>query len=372
MGNASNFLRKKHMLVVSDLIAHLILLRVYFKILIICIIYLVQKNICRIKKGKHMKMLTVLGLILTLMVSFLTYGVSNKPRIAVLTSHEKYDSSNYLLIPAFDEIGLEYEEVIWDAPSIDWQRYDAVLIRSTWDYIQATKFEKFLQTLSSIERLKIPLYNSSTTVMWNSKKTYLRELAEKGINTIDTIFTSRQKTPYIHKSLEQLGGNEWIIKPVISAGANKTFRVNIHTAQKIYQSNYDPDEEVMIQPFISEIVTRGEMSIVFFNGNFSHAVQQIPASGDFRVQYIHGATLKPFLPDPWILNETRHILNIAKEIIGEEFPFLYARVDVVEHNNTLYLMELELIEPTLHLDCKEGSAKTFAIALQERIGLGSR
>jgi glutathione synthase/RimK-type ligase-like ATP-grasp enzyme len=312
----------------------------------------------------------ILFLFLVLFCSHIKADEENL-RVAVLASSKQYDSSNYLLIPAFQRYGLLHEEIVWDAPDIDWQQFDAILIRSTWDYIENDKFKKFLQTLATIGQLKIPLYNSLATVLWNSKKTYLQQLSKNGVLVIDTIFTTRHKTPRIQSSLEQLGGNEWVIKPAVSAGANKTFRVTVETAQEMYQSNYDLDEEVMIQSFISEIVTCGEMSFVFFNGTFSHAVRQVPALGDFRVQHIHGATVKKFLPEQWMISETSRILDIAQKSIGEELPFLYARVDVIERNNRLYLMELELIEPTLHLDCQEGSADTFATALKTRFHLGS-
>jgi len=187
--------------------------------------------------------------------------IGNSKRIAVLTCYKSgnYITSNALLVPAFEKLGFAYEEVIWDTPGICWKDYEAVLIRETWDYVEEGKPEKFIQLLDEISRLGVPVYNSPAVVAWNSKKTYLAKIKSAGINCIDSIIISRKIALHIQPFLNQLGGHEFVIKPVVSAGAHKTMRVTLQTAQEIYQSNYAMDEEVVVQPFFSEIETQGEL-----------------------------------------------------------------------------------------------------------------
>ena len=48
----------------------------------------------------------------------------------------------------------------------------------------------------------------------------------------------------------------------------------------------------ILQPFINSIKKDGELSLIFFNKDFSHALSKVPKKGDFRVQEEHGGTLK--------------------------------------------------------------------------------
>ena len=40
-------------------------------------------------------------------------------------------------------------------------------------------------------------------------------------------------------------------------------------------------ESVMIQPYHARVETEGELSAIFIDGQFSHAVRKIPVPGDF-------------------------------------------------------------------------------------------
>jgi len=272
-----------------------------------------------------------------------------------------------LLAPAFQGQGLTYEEVVWDTPGINWQNYDAVLIRETWDYFEEGKQEKFLQLLTTISQSGILLFNPLSVVSWNSKKDYLVQIKSNVINVPATIITTRKKTALIQPLLEKLGGNEFVIKPVVSAGASKTVRVSLQSAQETFQSTYALDEEVIIQLFLPEIVTDGELSFIFFDGLFSHTVKKMPGLGDFRVQTFHGGTDRKIDPDRWMISEATVILETALRLQGANEPLLCARVDVVERAGRLYLMELELIEPELYLNYQDGSADRFAECLKKRL-----
>ena len=99
----------------------------------------------------------------------------------------------------------------------------------------------------------------------------------------------------------------------------------------------------MVQEFLPEIQATGEWSLVFIGGEYSHSVRKLPAAGDFRVQTQFGGRVEtataPF-----------SLIDVAAKILSEiEKPTLYARVDGLESNDSLVLMEVELIEPVLFL-----------------------
>ncbi|MBK9736066.1 MAG: hypothetical protein IPO92_14350 [Saprospiraceae bacterium] len=93
-----------------------------------------------------------------------------------------------------------------------------------------------------------------------------------------------------------------------------------------------------------EIKTFGEVSLVFFNKQYVHAVLKKPVEGDFRIQSQFGGKYQPFIPDKHLIDTAQSIVNFIQD------DLLYARVDGIIVNGEFYLMELELIEPDLYLD----------------------
>jgi hypothetical protein len=49
------------------------------------------------------------------------------------------------LAASLSRLGIEPGACVWSDPSIDWSSFDAVLIRTTWDYFQ--RYEEFLSWL---------------------------------------------------------------------------------------------------------------------------------------------------------------------------------------------------------------------------------
>jgi glutathione synthase/RimK-type ligase-like ATP-grasp enzyme len=112
-----------------------------------------------------------------------------------------------------------------------------------------------------------------------------------------------------------------------------------------------------VQPFLPEIQARGEWSFLYFGGQFSHSVLKTPKSGDFRVQQYFGAEAVAAAAPP-ALRAT------ADQLVARFAPgCLYTRVDGVEVNGELLLMELELIEPLLFLPYDEAAASRYEAAL---------
>ncbi len=114
----------------------------------------------------------------------------------------------------------------------------------------------------------------------------------------------------------------------------------------------------MVQPYLEELVRKGEWSLVFLGGRFSHAVLKRPAPGDFRVQKEFGGRLVPAEPTSQAIEEAQAILAAAPK------PHLYARVDAVEIEGRLVLVELEMIEPELFFWADPAAPLRFVEALE--------
>ena len=110
-----------------------------------------------------------------------------------------------------------------------------------------------------------------------------------------------------------------------------------------------------------EVAAKGEWSLVFFGGKYSHSVLKKPAPGDFRVQRHHGGHAVAAEPETAVVDQARAILSA----IGHEL--LYARLDGIERDGRFILMEAEIIEPYLWIGLAKGAARRFAEAIMERL-----
>ena len=251
------------------------------------------------------------------------------------------------LIPSLKQHGIEAEFVIWDDDCIDWSRYDAVLVRSIWNYHK--KPQIFLDWLSSLESQSIPVANQPDILRWNMDKHYLCDLSANGIPTLATVWVENDNQASLLDILEANDWQEAVVKPTVSNSAINTWRTDI-TAAKSDQTRFEAlmqHKKVMVQQFAPQIAT-GEYSFLFFGGTFSHAVLKQPAANSFFVQEEYGGTttLLDAIDDHYV-EQAEAILLAAASIVGHTPT--YARVDVIDDGGTLVLMELELIEPELFL-----------------------
>jgi glutathione synthase/RimK-type ligase-like ATP-grasp enzyme len=254
---------------------------------------------------------------------------------------------------------------VWDDPTVAWERFAGVIIRSCWDYhLRPAEFFGWIDRVAS---LGVPIWNSPATLRWNSRKTYLHDLAIGGVRTVPTLWllgdNPRRATASLATILADTGWDDVVVKPVVSASAHETWKVSRHDA-RVNASVHDgrlrtliARHGVMVQPFVPEIESDGEWSLQFFGGVFSHAVIKRAAAGDFRVQREFGGTHETVMPPPLVLRQAEHALRSAP---GES---LYARVDGVVIDGDLVVTELELLEPSLFLDAHPAAPERFANAI---------
>ena len=121
---------------------------------------------------------------------------------------------------------------------------------------------------------------------------------------------------------------------------------------------------VLVQPFLASVERQGELSLLFADGELTHAGRKLARPGDFRVQPEYGGSFKLVEPGPSALSAAQTVLGAL-----DETPPL-ARVDLVadEHRAPL-LIELELIEPRLFLRAAPSSATRYAAAVAKRLTL---
>jgi len=284
-----------------------------------------------------------------------------RPRIAIATCahYDREMVDDELLAVALRERGCEAQAVVWDEPAVDWSRFALCLIRSTWDYHD--KHDEFLRWTRQVEAAA-GLHNPAALVAWNSDKTYLRELAEGGVPIVPTAWAEREAEVDLDEVLRSRGWDEAVVKPIVDLGAHNLRRARAGEGAQALHLTLGRSAEAMIQPFLPSLESAGELSLIYIDGELTHAVRKRAAPGDFRVQSIWGGTVERAEPGA-------AEVGLAEQALAQlDEPPLYARVDIVAgRDGDLCLMELELIEPNLYLTEHPPAAATLAEAALLRI-----
>jgi len=267
--------------------------------------------------------------------------------------------SERLLLPYLAAAGVETKIIDWRS-SVGFSQFDLLVLRSCWDYhLRAAEFTEWLRRAAC----EATVLNSLTTVMWNQNKFYLQELERLGIEIAPTIFTTGREAIGTEERWRIKQWPQIVVKPAVSASAHKTCLMDgvalPADAELARQTGGGP---FLIQQFIPEIQTHGEISFIYIDGIFSHAVLKRPAVGDFRVQQEHGGSAEAFTPPAALLHQATQIAAAVQQVRES----LYCRIDAVARDGKLVLMELELIEPELFLGLAEGAAERFAEAIVSR------
>lgn len=283
-------------------------------------------------------------------------------------------------VAALRDRGVTVEPVVWSDDSVTWDRFDAVLVRSIWDYYRHP--EKFAAWVDRLEAASCPVWNHPETLRWNRHKFYLRDLAERGVSTLPTEYVERGSDASLSAMLDDRGWDEVVVKPAVSAGAFATKRIARSDADA-EQSWFDDllaERDILVQRF-ADGITAGEWSLVFFDGAFSHAVVKRPKAGDFRVQEDHGGSVAVESPSESLRAQAHDVVDAVTAEMDGERP-LYARVDGIERGNSdrvgqvesgagadtdFHLLEVELIEPELFFRVDDDAGPRLAEALRERL-----
>jgi glutathione synthase/RimK-type ligase-like ATP-grasp enzyme len=269
--------------------------------------------------------------------------------------------SERLMLPHLAAAGVETEIVDWRSSDCDFSKFSLIVLRSCWDYhLRAAEFIDWLQGVAQAT----PVLNPIDTILWNHSKFYLREVEALGIETAPTIFVSGSGPIASSRWHEIQSWKKSVIKPAVSASAHKTwlFEGAAVPSEDELKSRME-GEAFLIQQFIPEIEAQGEISFIYIDGAYSHAVLKRPAEGDFRVQKEHGGSAELFHPDSQLLVRASQIAASVPQVRDS----LYCRIDAVARGGKLVMMELELIEPELFLGLAQGATERFADAIVRRV-----
>ncbi|EDP70133.1 hypothetical protein FBALC1_11387 [Flavobacteriales bacterium ALC-1] len=266
-----------------------------------------------------------------------------------------------LVANALGQLGLNVIRLAWSDPDFDWSTTKSILFRTTWDYFD--DFDKFLEWLNAVSKVTT-LINSEAIIRWNIDKHYLQDLQKNGVHIAETLFIETGTTKTLKELHTETGWINTVLKPCVSGGARHTYKLNADNLD-VYEAVFKDlisHEAMMLQPFQNKIVTEGEVSMMVFNGTYTHAVLKKAKAGDFRVQDDFGGSVHHYKP---IDKEIQFAIDSVKAC--DELP-LYARVDIFNDNNgKIALAELELFEPELWFRNYPKAAHILAKAIKEKI-----
>ncbi len=286
-------------------------------------------------------------------------------QVAFVTYHKEpfLTNDDKLLVQYLLQKNITVSPEIWDDATINWQQFDTIILRSTWDYFERPN--EFNLWLDKLEQLGCNVLNPLSVIRWNQNKNYFDDFSRKGVLLPPYIICSQKNNSTLKKIMEDNGWSKAVVKPAISGGAYNTWVTNIDiAADEIRFAELLQTGDVIVQIFVEEIITKGELSLVFFNKRFSHAFCKKAKKGEFRVQTQFGGTTEAIQPGKNILMQATDLLNGIPE------PLLYARVDgVVMNDGRFLLMELELIEPSLSVFSNDKACENFYAALTEIVAI---
>jgi glutathione synthase/RimK-type ligase-like ATP-grasp enzyme len=264
------------------------------------------------------------------------------------------DSDLPPLVSALQQLNINVEVVAWDG-DIAWSTYDAAIIRSTWDYHR--RLEEFDHWLTRVSQ-QTQLWNPPELIRWNSDKRYLADVAAKGLPVVPTTVVDRDD----HMSQRQLAeiGSDIVVKPSVGAGSHGVQRF---TGQHEAALNYlrvliESGETPLIQPYLTNVDTRGEVGLVTAGGVLSHSFHKEAilngdvqwSSDDHVLEVISAHT-----PSESELALCDRVLALLPETA-------YARIDMLPTDDGPVISEIELIEPSLFLEVDTGATYRIAAA----------
>lgn len=284
-------------------------------------------------------------------------------KVAFATYHElpRLTEDDRLVLEYLHRLGVETRAVLWNSDQARWEEFDSIILRSCWEYhLHPQAFSSWIEMLAG---RGANLWNPPQVVRWNMDKAHLKGLSEAGVAVPEAVWVEKGALVDLESILEERGWQRAVVKPTVSMTAFQTW---ITTPARARSDQAGVEEilkrsGVMIQKFVDEVQTKGEWSFVFFRKTYSHAVLKRAKQGDFRVQNDFGGYLEEAAPAPALIEQAQRIIASVKDSL------LYARVDGIEVDGTLVLMELELIDPVLFLSAAPHAPQSFADAILSTI-----
>ena len=285
-----------------------------------------------------------------------------------------------LVCKALEKRGLTAKRVAWCDPKVNWSKMACAVFRTTWDYFDRwPAFSAWLEVAAS----RTTLLNAPEVLRWNLDKHYLMDLQSAGIAVVPTNYFAKGSNTPLFEVMRQQQWSDVVVKPAIAGGAFDTYRVTqsgevthlfpVHPTHGDCESLWRmllTKQDMLVQPFLREVIEFGEISLIWIEGEVTHGVQKEAKKDDFRVQDDHGGAVHPIGLSP-------ELVQIAQDIMAKciqhctrrgWYAPLYARVDLMRDDQGEWLVsELEMVEPELWFRFCPSAADALAKAIHGRM-----
>ena len=279
-----------------------------------------------------------------------------------------FTPDDQLLVDELRKRGHQVSAVVWGVePSRLAEQFDRLIIRSPWDYMDSDERRQgFLLWIEQLATTRLVVENEPQVMLWLMDKRYLFDFAAVGVPIVPTQLIPIGESFDLEPFVEQHAAA--IIKPAVSAaGAGLEFLADRQAARAFQPefANRCQRGAQLVQPFLPEIQTNGEWSLVYFGGEFSHGIHKLPASGQIMVHAERGGSLR-FADPPAAVRE---LGDQAAAAVPHAFAHrqgsscrmpLYLRIDIIETATGSLLSECEGVEPELFFRARPGSEALFA------------
>ena len=262
---------------------------------------------------------------------------------------------------------VDVDIISWQDKTVDYSKYDAVVIRSLWGY--QDYIEEFMEYLDKLKKDKVKVFNNVEILKDNLNKYEQFKILDKyEIPHIKTFFLKKDELDKVSKINKE--HKDLVVKPIISGSGNNTFIIsdtieknNIkvdEVKEKFSGVLNDTNNYLMVQPFVKEI-DAGEISVILINNKISHIVVRNTSifnnKGSISVVGLD------------IMDDKMKAIVDSCTKIKEYDDSLYMRVDIVKIGEDYKVMELELVEPQLFLAFRKTKKELirFAKAIREKI-----
>ncbi len=279
--------------------------------------------------------------------------------LATCSNIPEPDADEPLLVAALERAGVAARVLAWDDASVDWSAPAEVVIRSTWNYhLHADAFLAWAREQERAPRGAGRLQNPASIVAWNLHKRYLRALEAEGFPVVPTLWLDRGSKHAFDAVFAARGWDDIVAKPAVSAGSYRTARLSgppfVAEALDALVSTTD----AMVQPYVKSVDGYGERSLIWIDGELTHAVRKTPRFAG------ESERVSEAMP---IADEERRLALAVMSRVAAIGPPLYGRVDMVrDARGEPMLSEVELIEPSLFLAQSSAALDRFAGAIARR------
>ncbi|MEM9465169.1 MAG: ATP-grasp domain-containing protein [Actinomycetota bacterium] len=275
--------------------------------------------------------------------------------LVTCTTYPTLSDSDALLAAELTQRGVEVRDRPWNAPDPAWtDPADLVVIRSSWDY--HTDVEGYERWLRAITAAGATVVNPVDLVVWSLRKRYLLELAGQGV----TIPLTSVIEPWMSLRPGWLADDEpVVVKPLVGASSVGVSLVGPERLDEALAAARHSGRTLLLQEFIDDL-GGGEWSLVFFDGEYSHAFQRVAAPAEVAENGLYAGASAARVP-------SADLIAFAADVV----PLLpaepaYVRVDLMVRETGPVVIEVEVNEPALRLEFDPEAPARFADAVLAR------